>query len=1248
MKKKTFWSYVGKLLLALILIALISVVGIFVFDRYQPSEDSVSNRYEDSYWDELKGFQTYEELKKGEERYDLNSPEYESPYDEDDTLLEKINKARYDAELNQLITSLQKRKTEVKNELASLNKVTNDLTKEDWIFSLLGIMESTDSEELYTKIANPNYTYNGSSEDFEKILNNYKNANVYKQLVANGYSGGFSVLVSSLLTAADSESLYESFNANGEYTSRKQWVLDVCGFNTYPVDEGFSAYDFAVVNGYLGTFDEWSTTLNIYLSSDAPYATISGYGYETSAGDDYDLYMAIYNDVGKAGVLHSSAYEISTIKDVDKIESLENEQSEINQLLDVANAKTLPTLDEYFNRLQYVTGWSDASWDKALHDNKDRYEFWFSKGLTTFKVVDNLTGYEWYSNPEDVEIKLKADQNTVLNIIYGTSAGAEISYSNYTYAMTTVDAKGRAVDPTYAVNYVKDENGNITRIEVWYSLSKRGINYTYFPQYMTKEHVDRLLANNKKIAASGQKDSTGTVIPDIQADAEKYKAALEESKTATGTRKEELEKIMKETSPSYEAYGKWLETWYQLLTEDSNEGKERGYAFYEYKSGTFEYMSDLVMNNLYKWLYEWCGYTSSDLEEDNSQFGVENEVNDPSFEAAIVYEFTDDGLKVVVPGNSIREYGDYTICKLDILPYFTSTPEGVEGYTIIPDGSGSILEHDNGKSNLYNPYIKRLYTTDLSVSSTTKEAESYDIMLPMYAVVNGNSAVIVEVGDSEDTYQVASQLELRATTSGYGNLGETNNKNYFRAYLRESQKVYIGVYSKDPVQKFTNKLMTEDIVLTYNIIGNTESDYTYANIAEIYREHLIERYPSLASKQDTTTTPVLDLDVIGAYTYKDNFAGISYSAKGTMTTYTELQTMLDAYKAMGIEYINVFYHGWRKEALVNATFKKIKLNSLLGTKKQLQALTENENVTIYPYVSFGEVNKYQESFGSNHYSTRDVIGEIITKYPYDLSTNTYAKTGKIQVVSPHYYERFAQSLVDSYVKLFGSKAAKDNKIGINSISIDKFGSALAGDYKKNNELFKSGAIRNQLKSLEIISESIENINLYQPYDYALQYVNHAKDIPYQSTQKEILDYSIPFYQLVVNGLFDYSGQSINSNIEEGKEYHMMKLIETGSNPLFTFTYDSSSELVRTDYNMYYNTEYTNWLGEVKEFYDELVELDIYSCRLTDHKKLDTNVYEVTYSDGSGKTIKIILNYSFSSVYIDGVGNIAAKSYKKVL
>lgn len=110
----------------------------------------------------------------------------------------------------------------------------------------------------------------------------------------------------------------------------------------------------------------------------------------------------------------------------------------------------------------------------------------------------------------------------------------------------------------------------------------------------------------------------------------------------------------------------------------------------------------------------------------------------------------------------------------------------------------------------------------------------------------------------------------------------------------------------------------------------------------------------------------------------------------------------------------------------------------------------------------------------------------------------------------------------------------------------------------------------------------------------------------------------------------------------------MKCIETGSNPAFTFTYDDSSELLLTDYNSYYYTLYTRWLSDVENICDTLNELNIYSCRLAKHERLDENVYKVTYmNDTTATKIEIVLNYQrINWTYENGVV-IPAKSYKIV-
>jgi len=86
----------------------------------------------------------------------------------------------------------------------------------------------------------------------------------------------------------------------------------------------------------------------------------------------------------------------------------------------------------------------------------------------------------------------------------------------------------------------------------------------------------------------------------------------------------------------------------------------------------------------------------------------------------------------------------------------------------------------------------------------------------------------------------------------------------------------------------------------------------------------------------------------------------------------------------------------------------------------------------------------------------------------------------------------------------------------------------------------------------------------------------------------------------------------------------------------------------TDYNSYYYTLYTRWLSDVENICDTLNELNIYSCRLAKHERLDENVYKVTYmNDTTATKIEIVLNYQrINWTYENGVV-IPAKSYKIV-
>ena len=193
-----------------------------------------------------------------------------------------------------------------------------------------------------------------------------------------------------------------------------------------------------------------------------------------------------------------------------------------------------------------------------------------------------------------------------------------------------------------------------------------------------------------------------------------------------------------------------------------------------------------------------------------------------------------------------------------------------------------------------------------------------------------------------------------------------------------------------------------------------------------------------------------------------------------------------------------------------------------------------------------------------------------------------------------------------------------------------------------NEFSLKNSLR-RLQSLEYATNNgIENLSLYTPYDFAFKYASNALEVPYAATQYEVLDYSIPFYQLVVSGLFDYSGEVINAHDEKGNQWHIMHILETGSNVAFTFSYEDSTKLIQTDYKYYYYTEYSKWTQDVKDVISTIDEIGIHGCELTDHQLVANNIYKVTYT-GNGTTIEIVLNYSDSDVVVNGI-NVEARGY----
>lgn len=1146
--------------IAIIAIVVVTVILVFAFDKYSPTDNTYTNKYDDAYWNQsiLTDFEYSQDILKRADKYNLNNKAYVAPWtalgleEKDVTLEQRVELGRYREEHNSIckIISTTFDEYKVEKRLFDSAKAWTEKTTEnsvfDWILSRFEYSQE-EVEEIFA-ITDPKH----------------KNA-ATKELV-------------------------------DAYATAYEYILD-CSFD--------------------GEYEEFVKILQSYSKGSDIENALKNKSNKSDFADMYDE-LALVCLISKDVQLYQDVCEFDYDAYNNFIQQY-NYYEDLNNAVDERSSNLLQWKNYYQTTLLGFGGLATDYPEKPTLtmkcDDGSTLELWFNMYNTTFKLIkldrNGDVVQTWESNPENdptANYQVLQNQKAILNISYSVLKGQTDVYSSYEYSVSETNIYNDKLVPTYAVSVDPETN----KLTVWYHLEKRGINYTNFPKYISKAKMDEYLARNKELAEAGEKTADGKPIIDITSDNSLYGDFCSQDSS------------FYRLVPVYNTINN---------KQVKNENNEFGYDYYEL-SFKHSSMTMIARDTLYKCLYEYSGYTEEDLASDNLEFSQEIITSNPSYEVAIEYTLTENGLDVCVPGNSIKEEEKYPLTYIDILPYFTATGSDVEGYTVIPDGSGAILNHTNGKT--YPKYKKRVYTTDLTNTSYVNQGSNDDLMFPMYAVINtGNQSGMLTYATSN-----AAQLQLTAdiagrSTSEFGNF----NVNYFTAYLRESKVITVGThaYEKKQLTKWTANRVKDDISLTYHLLN--EDQLSYSAAAKQYRDILIEMYG--IDSVDSTKAPVLNMDVIGSYSYTENFIGIPYTAKGTLTTIDQLNEIINVFTDAGIDNINAFYLGWRKEGLKNTSFSKVKLANRLGSKAKFEQLfkEDTDNVNVYPYVSFGEINDFTESFGSTHYVTHAVDGDIVWKQPYDLNSNVFDKTkDKIYILSPRYYVSFANSLAKNYSNVTN---------GYGYLAIDKIGSELSGDYRKNVETFKVDAVRNQITSLEILSSSgINNMTLYKPYDYAFKYTDVAKNIPYQSTQYEILDYSVPFYQLVANGLFDYSGESFNANSEKGTMEHLMRMIETGSNMSFTLSGDSSEKLLPTEYNYYYYTLYTDWVDTIIEVYTKLNDLGIYDGELVEHECLGSNIYKVVYSTSNGD-VTIYLNYTRNNYVAPDGTEVQSKDYAVV-
>ena len=437
----------------------------------------------------------------------------------------------------------------------------------------------------------------------------------------------------------------------------------------------------------------------------------------------------------------------------------------------------------------------------------------------------------------------------------------------------------------------------------------------------------------------------------------------------------------------------------------------------------------------------------------------------------------------------------------------------------------------------------------------------------------------------------------------------------FSTYIREIEKLELAYgWYRYKIDKWAEYMCPTDIVYDFWFLG--EEDLNYSSLAKVYQSYLCAQYGIMPS--DSTTSTVVNLNMVGAYRHYQLTLGIIYYKKSALTSFEQAEEIVQELIDNGVDTMTVSYKGWTQDALEYKLRRNFSISSALGGKKDMQDLSAffaSKGIDFYPELNISTNKGYKLGFGNSKYTARGVGNVAAKEYAYDLSKNQYDKKSKpTYLVSPKFYQNISEVVSKSFAK---TKA--------NGVYLLDLGNEKIGDYRKSNPVYAEANKYYQIDAMNYWKDAGYKVQLNHPFDYAIASASNIVGAPLTTTLDPIINYTIPFYQLVLSGLVDYSMEIINGTNDYSVEWYLAKAAETGSNLYFQVAYQDNSILLETDYTQYYRVHFEQWKDTIIDMTNRLNQLGIHNGYLVKHEIINTasglTIAKVEYSNG----IKLYVN-----------------------
>lgn len=634
--------------------------------------------------------------------------------------------------------------------------------------------------------------------------------------------------------------------------------------------------------------------------------------------------------------------------------------------------------------------------------------------------------------------------------------------------------------------------------------------------------------------------------------------------------------------------------------------------------------SKVGMEKLNK-IFEKAGYTEEDYAKD-----MEGHEEDESLSITIPLEYrlTDKGLEATVKAADIEEHGNVYISQIDVLQFFGAASNKAQGYILVPDGSGALINLNSG--NQATAYNQAIYDIDPVAQNYVVIEETECARLPIFGIKADDNAIFARITAGDAIASVNADVA-----------GKLNNYNYAYASFNVREKELLNMFgvqgSKSDIPVVEKSLYKIDLSVSYSFL--TKDDASYSGMARTYRKQLIDE--GILKETNQSESVPLYLDIIGGVEQKKHIMGIPYEGVCAMTTYDEASEIVDNLYDSDITNLRLNYQGWFNGGIYHDVADKIKLIGSVGSKSDLESLNkklEDKGGKLFMDVAFQKVSHESKRFTSVLEASKYYSGYVVELGATDPST--VRQTSNLEWYDEMIYYMISPKFLNRYVDKFASKITKYDVSGIN---LTDLGSVLTSDKKRSKLINRQQAENIVIGQYEKLAETKKNLMETGGNEYSLKYVSDIIDAPTSYSAYYIIDEQVPFYEMVIHGSISYSGEAFNLMDDDLDDDFVLNCIEYGIAPRFTLSYKDPSKMKYTSSADKYSVLYTTWLDKAKEMYGNINEAlkDVDGSAMINHEKLDNGLIKVDYENG--KTIYI--NKTSQDITVDG-NTVKAKNYLK--